>query len=664
MLRRRLVGLTVWVGCLLAPTAVVTTLLLDHALGGLGRGDLSELNVGTAVFVLAIFTAVTVGAALITRGGRNPVGWLFLALGDILAVGAAGTSYAGYGALARPGSLRAAAVVGEVSDVSYIWWIVIVGLVLHLTPTGHAVSARWRYAAVTLVASGALWYALALVRPGHLNEPVQELTNPLALRSISGVLAAPTRVASLLTGLGVLAGGASLVARWRRSAGDERRRLWWMALAAVLVPVLVAVTFVLSYVGNTVGLIITAGGFVVVLPVAAGLSVAQYRLYDVDRIVSRAVTYVVMSALLAASYLAVLYAVGRTLGGLASSSRSATVAATLAAVAVAAPSYRHVQESVDRRFNRRRFEALSIIRRFTREPVAGVTVQDALREALNDDTVTVAYWVDSRQTWVTGDGQAAEPAAGSVAIDRYGRPVARVAFDVARTEQNLVEAAAAEATAELDNARLRADLALRLLEVQESRARIATSQVAERQRIERNLHDGAQQRLLALALQLRAAHGNGDQAGLRQTVQHGIGEIQVAIAELRELANGLHPSALSSGGLAGALDDLASRSPIPVTLAVTEARFPAEVETTAWFIACEAITNAVKHASPSTIGVTVESRSGRLHICVRDDGQGGADPTGTGLRGIADRAEALGGLLIVQNHHAGGTCVHAELPCE
>jgi hypothetical protein len=110
--------------------------------------------------VLAIFSAVTVGAALITRGGRNPVGWLFLALGDIVALGGVGTSYAAYGALARPGSLPAAVVVGEVADVSFIWWIVIVGLVLHLTPTGHAVSTGWRYAAMTLVASGALWWAL------------------------------------------------------------------------------------------------------------------------------------------------------------------------------------------------------------------------------------------------------------------------------------------------------------------------------------------------------------------------------------------------------------------------------------------------------------------------------------------------------------------------
>jgi signal transduction histidine kinase len=235
-------------------------------------------------------------------------------------------------------------------------------------------------------------------------------------------------------------------------------------------------------------------------------------------------------------------------------------------------------------------------------------------------------------------------------------------FDAARTERSLVEAVAAEATAELDNARLRADLALRLLEVRESRARIATSQLAERQRIERDLHDGAQQRLLALALQLRAAHTNGDQARLRQSVQQGIAEIQTAIAELRDLANGLHPSALAGGGLAGALDDLAARSPVPVTLSVTDERFAPGVESTAWFIACEAITNAIKHANPSEITVTVRPHAGRLSVGVSDNGRGGADPTGAGLRGITDRAEALGGLLSVDSD-ATGTRIHADLPC-
>src|SRR5690349_17264238 len=150
---QRLVGLAVWAGWLVVPAALVASLLWDQALAGVGRRDLSEpLDSSAVVYLVAVFSAVTVGAALITRGGRNPVGWLFLALGDILALGAVATSYAAWGALARPGSLPAAAVVGELSDVSFIWWIVIVGLVLHLTPTGHAVSRAWRRAAIALVA--------------------------------------------------------------------------------------------------------------------------------------------------------------------------------------------------------------------------------------------------------------------------------------------------------------------------------------------------------------------------------------------------------------------------------------------------------------------------------------------------------------------------------
>ena len=272
---RRLVAPAVWVGWLVVPASLVALLLLDLALSGLGRRDLSGLDSSAPVYILGVLTAASVGAVLVIRGGRNPVGWLFLALGDLVALGGVATDYAAYGALARPGSLPAAAVLGEVSDASFIWWIVLVGLVLYLTPTGRAVSTGWRYAAVALVASGALWYALALVRPGHMNAPVQQLANPLAVPALGGALDVPTRVAGWLTGVGVLAGGASLAARWQRSNGDERRRLWWMALAAVLTPVLVALTFVFSYAHNGVGVNVTAGGFVVVLPVAAGLSVAR-----------------------------------------------------------------------------------------------------------------------------------------------------------------------------------------------------------------------------------------------------------------------------------------------------------------------------------------------------------------------------------------------------
>jgi signal transduction histidine kinase len=271
----------------------------------------------------------------------------------------------------------------------------------------------------------------------------------------------------------------------------------------------------------------------------------------------------------------------------------------------------------------------------------------------------VAYWIDSRRQWVNADGHEVAISAAAVEVRRHDRPVARITTS---SDRPLVEAAAGEAASELDNAGLRADLALRLVEVSESRARIAAAQLAERSAIERDLHDGAQQRLLALALQLRAAHGNGDAGRLRDTVEHGIQELQAAVIELRELASGLCPAALTSGGLGAALDELAARTPVPIAVRTPERRFPPAVETTAWFIACESITNAVKHAGPDRIEVIVTHDHDRLRVRVTDDGVGGADPGGRGLRGIRDRAEALGGELTVVTGR-DGTTIGAELPC-
>jgi signal transduction histidine kinase len=238
-----------------------------------------------------------------------------------------------------------------------------------------------------------------------------------------------------------------------------------------------------------------------------------------------------------------------------------------------------------------------------------------------------------------------------------------VTFDAGRVEPDLVRAAATQATAALDNAGLRAAVALQLVEVRQSRARIAAAQFAERRTIERNLHDGAQQRLLALALQLRAAQLGGDEATLRRAIGAGVGQLQDAVVELRELANGLHPAVLADGGLAAALDDLAARTPVPIKIAISDQRFPPDLEAAAWFIACEAMANAVKHAYPSAIEVDVAARDGLLIVEVRDDGIGGARPAGHGLRGIADRAEAFGGSLAVRTGPGAGTTVRAELPC-
>jgi signal transduction histidine kinase len=290
-------------------------------------------------------------------------------------------------------------------------------------------------------------------------------------------------------------------------------------------------------------------------------------------------------------------------------------------------------------------------------------VEEVLRSALADPSLRAAYWVADQRQWVTEDGQRVDTDADEIEIRRHDELIASVAYDHTALDRDLVAAATAAATPELVSAGLRAAISLQLTEVRESRRRIAAAQLSERRRIERDLHDGAQQRLLALALQLRAAQVNGGVERLVEAVATGVSELQAAVTELRELANGLHPAVLTDSGLGAALDDLASRLPLPVEVQATDRRFAPQIESTAWFIACEAISNAVKHAAASEIAVSLRAGNGTLTIRVDDDGSGDADPGGAGLRGIADRAAAVGGALRVEARPGGGTTVTGELPC-
>ncbi len=234
-------------------------------------------------------------------------------------------------------------------------------------------------------------------------------------------------------------------------------------------------------------------------------------------------------------------------------------------------------------------------------------------------------------------------------------------------EPELLLASGAAARLALENARLHADMRAQLLEVQESRVRIVQAADEERRRIERDLHDGAQQRLVALALQLRSAQrelGSRADPHVDRLLAEAVDELQVAVEELRELARGVHPAILTEDGLAAALESLTSRAPIPVALDVSDGRLPAQVEATAYFVACEALANVVKHAHASKAAVSAHRRNGVLVVAVEDDGVGGAHTeNGSGLRGLADRVEALGGRLVVESPAGGGTHVVGEIPC-
>jgi signal transduction histidine kinase len=307
--------------------------------------------------------------------------------------------------------------------------------------------------------------------------------------------------------------------------------------------------------------------------------------------------------------------------------------------------------------------------------VSPTEVRGALAEVLEDPDLEVAFWVPERRMYVDDSGARYEfpvedPHRSITGIRRAdGEPIAALIHDAAlEAEPALVRDAAAAARLALENARLQAELRAQLVRVQESRARIVSAADEERRRIERDLHDGAQQRLVALALELRSAQrrlSGTTPEEVDRVLGGAVSELQRALEQLRELAHGLHPSELTQGGLAAALETLASNTPVPVAVGQTPSgRLPEPIEAAAYFVACEALTNAVKHARASLITISAYQRNGRLVVEIADDGIGGADVGGSGLRGLADRVEAHGGRLRVETRNGHGTRVIGELPCE
>jgi signal transduction histidine kinase len=298
-------------------------------------------------------------------------------------------------------------------------------------------------------------------------------------------------------------------------------------------------------------------------------------------------------------------------------------------------------------------------------------VRNALATALGDPTLELAYWLPELERYVDAAGREVHPPeAGSrraaTEIEHESRRVAAIVHDAALLDQpELVRAAGAAAALAIENERLDAELRARYEELKASRTRLVAAADAARRRIERDLHDGAQQRFVALALTLRLARNRADDdSKVAQLLDRSLEELDAGLSELRELARGIHPAVLSERGLGPALESLASRAPVPVRcVEVPSERLPLPVETAAYFVVAEALTNVARYAQASEADVAVTRENGRAVIEVRDDGVGGADPgSGSGLRGIADRVAALDGRLAVDSPVGGGTVVRAEIP--
>jgi signal transduction histidine kinase len=300
-------------------------------------------------------------------------------------------------------------------------------------------------------------------------------------------------------------------------------------------------------------------------------------------------------------------------------------------------------------------------------------LRDALARALHDPSLSLAYWLPERDGYFDVEGRPVElPGDGAprvaTVIEREGRPVAALVHDAALADEQLVRAVGAAAGLALENERLQADLRARLTELRASRARIVDAADAERRRLERNLHDGTQQRLVSISMALGLAESklDADPQAAGQILEEARQALGTALQELRDFSQGIHPPVLTERGLGPALKELVFLAPMSIELDVPDdERLPEPVEAAAYYVVAEALANVAKYASAASVSVTVERRNGNTLIEVADDGVGGADRAkGSGLRGLSDRVEALGGTLAVESAPGLGTRLRAEIPCE
>jgi signal transduction histidine kinase len=300
-------------------------------------------------------------------------------------------------------------------------------------------------------------------------------------------------------------------------------------------------------------------------------------------------------------------------------------------------------------------------------------LRDALARALHDPSLSLAYWLPEQRRYVDVEGRPVElPEDGdstvTTVVERGGIPVAALVHDATlQDEPQFVQAIGAAAGLALENERLQADLRARLAELQASRARIVEAADAERRRLERNLHDGTQQRLvsISMALALAASKLASDPQDARRVLEEARASLGTALQDLRELSQGIHPAVLTERGLGPALQELVYLAPMPIKLVVPdEGRLPESIEAAAYYVVAEALANVAKYAAADVVSITVEQSNGTAVVEVVDDGLGGADPArGSGLRGLSDRVEALGGTLVVESPRGAGTRLTAEIPC-
>ena len=552
------------------------------------------------------------------------------------------------------------------SQGDWVLVYVVLAVPLLLFPAGRATTRLARWLLVAILADAALFMVVAATAPGPFLPPDEGAPHALGTMpvALSNVLTAISLPLLPLTLIGI---GVHLFRSYR--AADEHRRgqFRWLALAGALLPVTLLATWV-SYAafGNAdVVLVLGLTTMYLAVPIVIAVALLRPDLFDVERVLAGTATHATSTVLLLAVFTAADLLAGQVF---TRSAPTIAVAATAVVALVLAPVRGRLQRGVDRWLYPDRKAAYAALEDLSEETLIGRAgpelLQARLRQALRDPALVVAYQAPADGRLVDADGAAVElPAGRRAAIELGGQPIG-VLVTGREMSAELVRDVASRAAPLVEVVRLRLDLRRALTEAELSRARLLRVGYDERARLERDLHDGAQQRLVALGMSLRLAQrrlpGGVDVSGVLDAA---VAEIGTAVGELRQLAHGIRPSCLDDG-LVPALSSLVSSTPVPVTMEVTAGQLDPDLETTAYYVAAEAITNAVKHADPRHILLRVDKEDGELRVRIVDDGVGEAAPvTGSGLAGLADRVAAHGGRLAITSPRGTGTVIEAILPC-
>ena len=680
--------------------AVFAATVVMYAVGAaVGAATHTLGGVVDVAFAVMMFVFPLVGIMICTRQPRNRIGWILLAIGVVWGVGVLLQSYGQWGHVEEAGALVGWDVALALGSNL---WVPAVGLMgtflILLFPDGHLPTPRWApvawFCAVMLVVA----YVAATITPGKLEVPGPEVSNPLgveALRPYPALLLAPYWLLPVCFALCAVA----LVLRFRLSRGVERLQLKWLALAATVL----AVAYLVSIVGSA-PFTFSGGrepGWALLLenvsivcfglvPVAIGVAVLRHRLFEIDVVISKAVVVGALAVFITVVYVGIVVLLGAALPRVVARDN---LALSIVATAVVAVAFEPVRVRVQRYANRlvygaraTPYEVLSDFASRMRGSAAWGEVLPQMARTVGQGVgaVRAEVWLKvggslTREAVWPADADAVAPVAvvddGAVpplgadrvvAVRQEGELLGAITVTEAAgesmtpTEDKLLGDVAAQTGLVLRNARL-------IEELRMSRQRLVKAQDEERRRLERDLHDGAQQSLVSVALTLRMASGQLSRVAPEAVppLEQASEQLATAIDELRELARGIHPAILTERGLGPALNSLAERSPLPVTVeAHLDRRPPPTIEATAYFVVAEALTNAAKYAEASHVTVTADSTDNLLTTTVADDGKGGAKLSlgGSGLRGLTDRVSAADGDLEIESPPGHGTRVTCRLP--